>query len=402
MSGSGGDDGTADTPLFITECINGGNVQGRAVVGGIAGRAGTYTTIQACLNEERASILGTRPNKPFPAGIVGITYGTVSYCANFGTAASGEFDGSNINYAAGYYAAGIAGGTHYWTDATGARVSPLPEVYGCYNAGWVLANGNYRQRHIVGNNEGYCHDNIAVEGFVPDAGDKIVYGDEPGDSDATGVASGNYLVQEAIFKSNAVIDNTTQATALSVLNTSGDKDGWVYYWALSTNGLNDGYPALNTQAIGNTDISSATVSLAGNAQYTGLAAVPKAQVTFGGVSLVQGIDFKVIPQEDATEVTTAGTAPYTAHIVAIGGTYSGTVTQTLAYGIDAGDLAGCTVLIDPKPFNWESQEPTEADVHVYNLAGGEIDPAEYTFALDQNDTDLSVLDCGSNGAVKAR
>jgi hypothetical protein len=403
MSGSGKDDGTSEDPISISECVNSGNIQGRAVVGGIIGRAGTYTTIQACINEEDTNVVATRPNKPFPAGIVGVTYGNVSYCANFGTVASGEFNGIEITITkAGYYAAGIAGGTHYWTNEAGTRISPLPEVYGCYNAGWILANGNYRQRHIVGNNEGYCHDNIAVEGFVPDAGDKIVYGDEPGDSDATGVASGNYLVTGVIFKSNAVIDSATQATSLSVLNTSGDKDGWLYYWALSTDGLNDGYPALNTQAVGNTDISSATVSLASDAQYTGLASVPKAKVTFDGVTLIQGIDFKVIPEDNATEVTATGATPYTAHIVAIGGTYTGTATQTLAYGIKAGNLSDCTVLIDPKPFNWEAQEPTAGDIHAYNLAGGEINSGEYTFALDQNDSDLSTLENGSKGAVNAK
>ena len=402
-SGAGGDDGRAEYPLTITECVNTGNIQGRSVVGGIIGRAGTYTTIQACINESGTFVVATRPNKPFPAGIVGVTYGTASYCANFGTIASGEFNGTRlVSTKAGYYAAGIAGATHFWTDGSGGRISPMPEVYGCYNAGLVLASGNFRQRHIVGNNDGYSHDNIGVTGFVAGSGDELVYGNKPEDLDASGTAARNYLVTEEAFKTNLVIEEASPETPLSLLNTAGDKEGWVYYWARPDGNVNQGYPLLNTQSIGNTDISSAVVSLEANAQYTGIAAVPKATVTYGGVTLEQGIDFKVIPQEDATDVTASGQTPYRAYIVAIGSTYTGTATQTLAYGIDAGDLSNCTVLIEPKQFNWEAQEPATADVHVYNMAGGELDSSEYTFKLDLNDRDLSELEGGGKGAVNAK
>ena len=108
----------------------------------------------------------------------------------------------------------------------------------------------------------------------------------------------------------------------------------------------------------------ATVEFAANAQYTGLAATPKATVTLNGKQLQQDADFRVVPQKDAVEVTAADSKPYTATVQGIGA-YSGEA-GSFAYGIDKGDLANCTVTFDTKVFNWTAQEPAATGVHVKN------------------------------------
>ena len=411
----GSDDGMAAGAgaLAVTNCTNSGSVYGYSFPAGIVGRAGTYTQISGCINDSAATILGSRATKPFPAGIVGSSYGTVSYCGNLGTIVAGTWTGQSgaITQSGGYFASGIAGNLSCFTkdvDGEQQNASGTPEVYGCYNAGAVKAIDNMRQRALVGDNGGYVHDNVAVAGLVYN--DRLVYGMYADDTETSGgTVYNNVLLSAEDFKANNAYDpakqdsvsryNPNTTNAIAVLNVGADKDGWGTYWTKSDGKVNGGNPALNSQVDWPaTDLSAATVEFAANAQYTGLAATPKATVTLNGRQLQQDTDFRVVPQEGAVEVTAADSKPYTAKVQGIGA-YSGEA-GSFAYGIDKGDLANCTVTFDTKVFNWTAQEPAAAGVHVKNAAGQEIDSSEYTFAFDQSDKNLSNIDASGNATTE--
>lgn len=411
----GSDDGMAAgaDALAVTNCTNSGSVYGYSFPAGIVGRAGTYTRISGCINDSAATILGSRATKPFPAGIVGGSYGTVSYCGNLGTIVAGTWtgEGGAITQSGGYFASGIAGNLSCFTkdvDGEQQNASGTPEVYGCYNAGAVKAIDNMRQRALVGDNGGYVHDNVAVAGLVYN--DRLVYGMYADDTEMSGgTVYNNVLLSADDFKANNAYDpakqdsvsryNPNTTNAIAVLNVNADKDGWGTYWTKSNGSVNGGNPALNSQVNWPaTDLSAATVEFAANAQYTGLAATPKATVMLNGKQLQQDTDFRVVPQKDAIEVTAADSKPYTATVVGIGA-YSGEA-GSFAYGIDKGDLANCTVTFDTKVFNWTAQEPVASGVHVKNVAGKEIDSSEYTFAFDQSDKNLSNVDASGNATTE--
>lgn len=411
----GSDDGMAAGAgaLAVTNCMNSGSVYGYSFPAGIVGRAGTYTQISGCINDSAATILGSRATKPFPAGIVGSSYGTVSYCGNLGTIVAGTWTGQGgaITQSGGYFASGIAGNLSCFTknvDGEQQNASGMPEVYGCYNAGAVKAIDNMRQRALVGDNGGYVHDNVAVAGLVYN--DRLVYGMYADDTETSGgTVYNNVLLSADDFKANNAYDPAKQDTvsrynpnttnAIAVLNVGADRDGWGTYWTKSDGKVNGGNPALNSQVNWPaTDLSAATVEFAANAQYTGLAATPKATVTLNGKQLQQDTDFRVIPQDGAIEVTAADNKPYTAKVQGIGA-YSGEA-GSFAYGIDKGDLANCTVTFDTKVFNWTAQELAATGVHVKNAAGKEIDSSEYTFAFDQSDKNLSNVDASGNATVE--
>ena len=411
----GSDDGMAAGAgaLAVTNCTNSGSVYGYSFPAGIVGRAGTYTQISGCINDSAATILGSRATKPFPAGIVGSSYGTVSYCGNLGTIVAGTWTGQGgaITQSGGYFASGIAGNLSCFTkdvDGEQQNASGTPEVYGCYNAGAVKAIDNMRQRALVGDNGGYVHDNVAVAGLVYN--DRLVYGMYADDTETSGgTVYNNVLLSADDFKANNAYDpakqdsvsryNPNTTNAIAVLNVGADKDGWGTYWTKSDGKVNGGNPALNSQVNWpTTDLSAATVEFAANAQYTGLAATPKATVTLNGKQLQQDTDFRVVPQKDAVEVTAADSKPYTATVQGIGA-YSGEA-GSFAYGIDKGDLANCTVTFDTKVFNWTAQEPAASGVHVKNAAGKEIDSSEFTFAFDQSDKNLSNVDASGNATTE--
>ena len=411
----GSDDGMAAGAgaLAVTNCTNSGSVYGYSFPAGIVGRAGTYTQISGCINDSAATILGSRATKPFPAGIVGSSYGTVSYCGNLGTIVAGTWtgQGGTITQSGGYFASGIAGNLSSFTknvDGEQQNASGTPELYGCYNAGAVKAFDNMRQRALVGDNGGYVHDNVAVAGLVYN--DRLVYGMYADDTETSGgTVYNNVLLSADDFKANNAYDpakqdnvsryNPNTTNAIAVLNVNADKDGWGTYWTKSNGKVNGGNPALNSQVDWPaTDLSAATVEFAANAQYTGLAATPKATVTLNGKQLQQDTDFRVVPQEGAIEVTAADGKPYTAKVQGIGA-YSGEA-GSFAYGIDKGDLANCTVTFDTKVFNWTAQEPAATGVHVKNAAGKEIASSEYTFAFDQSDKNLSNIDASGNATTE--
>ena len=411
----GSDDGMAAGAgaLAVTNCMNSGSVYGYSFPAGIVGRAGTHTQISGCINDSAATILGSRATKPFPAGIVGSSYGTVSYCGNLGTIVAGTWtgEGGTITQSGGYFASGIAGNLSSFTknvDGEQQNASGTPELYGCYNAGAVKAMDNMRQRALVGDNGGYVHDNVAVAGLVYN--DRLVYGMYADDTETSGGnVYNNVLLSADDFKANNAYDpakqdnvsryNPNTTNAIAVLNVNADKDGWGTYWTKSNGKVNGGNPALNSQVDWPaTDLSAATVEFAANAQYTGLAATPKATVALNGKQLQQDTDFRVVPQDGAVEVTAADSKPYTAKVQGIGA-YSGEA-GSFAYGIDKGDLANCTVTFDTKVFNWTAQEPAATGVHAKNAAGKEIASSEYTFAFNQSDKNLSNIDASGNATTE--
>lgn len=401
-SSVGGDEGSADDPIVLKGCVNGGVIYGRAAAGGIAGQSGTYATVVGCVNASDAYVVATRWNKPAPGGIVGRVYGTVCYCVNLGTVASAVWDNEDLRTfkkSAGYYCGGIAGMTLGYTaagdDGNNASASPVSEVYNCYNAGPIVVQSGFRSRNIVGNNEGYAHDNVALSGMCDQ--DMCVYGVGALESDTTGSFANNVVVEESVLKSSGkmtykyrVSDESQSAgyswatgeaeSVVSFLNSGAEAAGWAAYWVdANGDGANKGFPVLDWQAASyqKTDLSRAALTLVANAKYCGSQAVPTVSAKLNGKTLVQGVDFKVIPDENGIAVT-SGTTPYKARIEGVGW-YEGTSIDEVSYGIDKGDLSACSAIVESKLFNWEAQEPQS--VTVKDAAGNVVPATEYEFAL---------------------
>ena len=371
------DAGKEGAELAITGCVNTGRIDGYHAVGGIAGTAGTYTTITRAHNS--GAVYSYRWNKPAGAGIAGQAYGDVTYCYNTGDVESVP--------GAGYYCAGIVGMLfRYWKPGL-VPDSPEPRVHSCYNAGHIYVNsgsGNWKQGGIVGQNDGYVHDNVLLRGTCYDNR----FGSDPGSD--YGTWGSNTLVNDSELKSN---------TALLALNALCDSDGWnTYFTLVSAESKNAGRPILNMEAtsLGLNDLSTGTVAatLTANAPYTGLESVPTIAVTFDGATLTQNVDYKVIPETGATAYT-GDTTPYEATIVGIGD-YTGTAPGTVAYGITTGDLATCTVKVDTKKFNWQDQTPTKDMVHVYDVAGNAVDSVNWDFST-QGDSSGRYVNYKSGG-----
>ena len=387
MAGNGND------PIVIAYCTNYGDVYALNAVGGIAGHAGTYTSIKGCVNSNKASgvrtyIVGTRWNKPAPAGIVGSTSGDVAYCANLGTILSGTWtneDARQYKTGNGYYVAGIVGMLSYYskvdsTTQSVAQLSPTPEVYGCYNAGDILAGSGMRQRGIVGENDGHVHDCALLKGTVES--DKIAYGDQPGDSEANGTVS-NCKVYTA--------DELKTDEPIALLNAGGSPSEFEsgFYWKRTTGSdvqAHYGYPVLSTNTVAPTpiDLSSATATSTSplqNARYNGAKGggetIPSVTVKVGSTTLTAGVDYYVVPQANATEISEGASTPqpYRATVKGIG-RYTGTI-ENVAYGISKGRLADCTMTVEGRTFNYNVQYPTVDMTTVKTKSGVVIDPSEY-------------------------
>lgn len=405
--------------IHVTNCHNKGDVMGNSSPAGVVAAAGTYTEIEGCTNAAGTIVMGTRWNKPFPAGITSSTYGQVRYCANYGTVMSGKWndeEARTYTLQDGYYASGIAGATRAYEDKKYNRLSPVPEVYGCYNTGSILAGDNMRQRGIVGDNEGNVYNNLLLENVVYN--DRIAYGLYSGDDEAGGGSfSNNYVISADLLKNNGLFsfvstdaykveaDDNGTMSALSVLNAAGDSTSWCTYWVSDTSKANSGYPVLNTSVDWElTPITNATVELEENAAYTSVVgSVPRAKVTLNGKQLVQGVDFRVVPDATAIEITekAENTTPYTATVVGIGN-YTGTAAQTFNYGILTGDISTCSASVESTRFDWEAHTVTPGDVTLTTLSGTKVDPSEYTVAFDQTDPDLTVNEeTGEKEAVNA-
>ena len=399
------DDGAdGEDPLVIEDCMNYGDVYGRCTVGGIAGKASSYTTITGCVNSNKKTatgssvntyIVATRWNKPSPAGIVGTANGIVSYCANLATVASGSWsdEGSRlIKVQSGYYAAGIAGMLTYFdnrADEHGGKSTPVSEVFSCYNAGTITAVANMRQRGIVGQNDGYTHDNVLLEGVVYN--DNIVYGEKPDEIEASGTVGENRVYTASDLRGDKA------AEAVAFLNRNSDANGWDQFWIIPVDatqrGLNQGFPLLESQnpwGDSATLITNATVALDEDAPYTGSASSPKVTVTLDGVELVANADYRVLPQEDAIMPSTS--RPYRASVVGLG-RYAGTAAQTVAYDIRAGDIGTCNLKVAVHTFDFEEHVPKVSDVTVTTPAGTVVDPDEYTYqVVDADGNEIHPID----------
>ena len=393
MAGNGSD------PLKIADCTNYGDIYALNAAGGIAGYAGTYTSICKCINSERTNglshvrswVVATRWNKPAPAGIVGSTCGDVSYCANFGTIVSGSWDDESkrtYKTASGYYVAGIAGMLSYYskvdaTTQTVTRVSPLPEVYGCYNAGTISAVSGMRQRGIVGENEGWVHHCALLQGVVDN--DAIAYGGSAGDTEASGRVSDCTVYSASELKAEAPIE---LMNAPCTLNDWSNGAYWVPSVG-STQLQNFGYPVLSASngkpELARKDVSKASATCTSNALYNGGSAgneaVPTLSVTLEGSELTRNVDYYIVPQSGAVEVTTSG-QPYKATVVGIGA-YKGSLAD-IPYGISKGYLSECSVTVDGATFNYEVQYPALSSVTVKTPDGAVVSPDEYEIASLEN------------------
>ena len=411
FSSTGNDDGMRDQEaIAVSNCTNWGDILGFVFPAGIVGRAGTYTTITDCLSGVTASgaiayggngayVIAQRWNKPFPAGIVGSTYGDVSYCANFAYVASAS------NYSrsgtgtpsyttqAGYYAAGIAGNTSRYTNKDLSPKSPQPEIYACYNAGSIIAKDNMRQRALVGDNGGFVHDNVALQGCV--STNDLLYGDDPDESEASGGSSArNQFVTADQLRCTAFVDEASGTTACGLLNYFIAADNWANFWVKGTSaGVNNGYPILKRQNTASpTSITNATTALRADAEYSGAEAVPQATVALpNGTRLEQNVDFKVVPQAGATAVSVydANKRPYAATVVGMGA-YAGTANAKFNYGIDRGNIANCAISqTSTRQFNARAQSVTADDFSVVTTAGVAAPASEYSVALKSDDANLT-------------
>lgn len=386
-----------NSALVIKDCVNRGTLYAYAFPAGIAGRTGTYVDIIGCVNgsaTKDVQIIATRPTKPFGSGIAGSVKGTVSYCANYASVHSGSWkngEGSDVSLKGGYYTSGLVGNTIYYTkaneDGDQVRYTPLPEVVSCFSGGAVKALDNMRQRLLVGDNAGYVHNCVGLQGLCYK--DYLVYGMYEGDTESSGGTWDNlFAVSDDCVLDGTVIEDT-ELTALGLLNAQAAKDDYAYYW-VCIQGENDGYPLLNTQlddSFARTDLKNAQVELEANASYNGAAAVPRAKVTLEGRILTQNVDFKVIP-DDPKAVELSEEPVYTATIQGMGA-FTGTADLKLSYGISKGNLGSCNVTVASRIFNWESQMPASSEVQVKDAAGNLVDPSEYTYALDPQNTALT-------------
>ena len=403
------DDGAdGNDPLTMSHCTNYGDVYARVTAGGIVGKAGSYTTIAECLtankrdyddNEVPTYVVATRWNKPGPGGVVGTANGSVSYCANFATIASGVWKDESVRTIStqdGYYVAGIVGMLTYFDDqavAHGQQATPVPEVFSCFNAGDIIAGANMRQRGIVGENNGYVFDNVLLAGVV--SNDDVVYGDEASENEASGTVGENrvYTAKD--------LHGAKAAEAVAFLNKNSEANGWQRYWILprdaSADGLNAGYPLLDSQdpwGSDKTSVANASVSLAADAPYTGGESTPSAAVTLDGLSLTENADYYVVPQAQAIEPSTG--KKYRASVVGLG-RYSGTATQKFAYDIVAGDFGKCTLTVASHTFDYKEQFPNAEDVTIRTQAGTVVPSDEYTLTLvdDAGDEIAAPVDVGA-------
>ena len=354
--------GGSTVTATLSDCQNTGKVLGLGAVGGICGQAGSYTVVTRCSNE--GMISATRYTKPIPAGICGRSYGLISYCYNLGDV--------ETTTGGGYYAAGIVGMLHsIGRDANNQVI--VPEMYACYNAGHIIAStASYRSGSLVGElDEGYIHHCFSLE-------KRSVRDDVSGLDSYTGTI--DYKTTYQVAESAAC-----SAENLANLNALAANDGWgVYFAEPQENNYNNQskLPVLVTGSFDDAkDLSGYTNATVGEgtAAYSASAdPVPTVSVRIGSTTLVQNVDYRVIPQA-GTAGCSAGSTTYQATIEGIGH-YTGILPVKATYRIGKGSISSCTVTAESKYFNWEQQKPDK--VTVYDAAGNVVDESQYTWDVD--------------------
>lgn len=359
MSGSGDsteiDYGSKDDILYAQRCLTDKNAQvtGLYSGGGIVGSAGSYTVITECANAALVTV--NRWNKPAGGGIVGQSHGTVSFCGNTGTVKTAT--------GGGYYVAGIAGMLLQYAKADGTHTTPTPEMYSCYSAGKIDALPGNKSSGLIGQNDGNLHDCLVLKDTCAD-GD-IYHVDDS--------SSGTY--SNCAYVSATDLRATSAVAALNKQRNGGE---WDNYFVLSTGGQNNGYPVLKrfANATSTTPLSSVSATCTENAPYTGGEAIPRLEVTMGGKTLTQDVDFYVVPQEGATDLGDG----YSASIVGIG-SYSGTQSNVCTYNIVKGDLATCLVSIKSSKFDYSEKTLAAGDITVTDVYGNKLPSDWFTYTF---------------------
>ncbi|MGI6032286.1 MAG: leucine-rich repeat protein [Coriobacteriales bacterium] len=389
--------------LVVRDCTMAASVKGRAQVGGVVGSAGTHTDISFCKTTENGQsdqeLRGMRWNKPMVGGIVGQTFGNVSYCYN-------KID-CYTDTGGGYFVAGIAGSlTTYSSSDNDAATSPTPNLGACYFTGVVhsgekeYANGTtyYHQGGVVGENYGYVHDSYCIEGHVLNVTSTETYvpmvGENHGSvSDATVQEISAEEMQEKSFcgKLNA-------NTSVDAYQAGED------FFLPAADGENDGYPvfASDPEAVkGSEELTESELSQEGQglAEYRADAnPVPALSLTYGEDQLVQGADYYVLPDENALDdngktrdvSSLGGDETFSAKVVGIGKYESdatGVPGFTASYQIGRGEFSSCTAVIVGETFDYKAHELTSDKITVYDAAGGVVPSDQYTFSAPENMVD---------------
>ena len=372
-------DGDPADQMLVADCYNEGQVTGLVASGGIVGETGVYCTITRCYNGTVSSatdwtsnqvagkLTSTRWNKPLSGGICGVTRsGTISYCANYAEVR---------NIQTGYYMAGIAGCIFTSDDYPGVT----GEIYSCLNTGGIYTINEstateYREAGICGDNEGYVHDCIMLEGCVPYHSDSAIGNMDWG-------VYGNLFV-----KSAGELASADSAALLNAL--ASQSQDWSQYWFINRTG----YPVLNSwvslsdsDRIELTADSVASVTQIVPAPYVGKDAVtiPTMQVTLSdGTVLVQNTDFYVVGQEGAYEMS--ATERYTCSIVGIG-LYRGTMADCGKYSIGASSLDDAQLQVGAMGYNFGKVVfPTNvsATINGATIAASEFDYVVYASGVN--------------------
>jgi putative cell wall-binding protein len=391
--------------LYVSNCVNTGFVNGLHAVGGIVGAAGTNTVITRCANgiaddTESGHVRSTRWNKAATGGIAGQSFGDISYSRNHAQVE---------NTKTGYYTAGICG-MFLKLDAQ----TTDPEIFACYSTGNIYCGGTtgspFREGGIVGENNGYVHDNVFLYGTVS----SHIAGTRSDDQIAVGRDYGVVMNSTVVYPTRIMADENEGAyiksgQAVAILNRLAAAGDWQNYYLISPD-ANNGYPVLNGEAPAASAIDlslvACTITLEGHAPYTAVYnPVPrlKVSVTVDGevINLVEGADYRVVADPTAlgedgicTGVT-GGEAPYQASIEGIGG-YGGSPATTVAYGIIKGDFRECTVVAESA--TWTGENLNNPKITVIDAGGGIVPADSYDYVINDGNPCVSVH---SNYQVRA-
>ncbi|NHM14291.1 N-acetylmuramoyl-L-alanine amidase family protein [Xiamenia xianingshaonis] len=376
---------SAKNTVTLSRCTNTGNVQGYVAVGGVVGRAGSYTVVYGCSNgrmnpQNECWVAGARANKPMVGGVAGSSYGDIAFCMNTGNVGTGFYNASTGKFSqnSGYHCGGIAGALQQYKNDDNSDKTPRSQAYSCMNVGQLYSLGG-RTRNIAGLNEdGVVYDCVALANLVHDANEANA--NQIAFENMEGV---NAVVSVSQLKNNEVLSGSEYQglTPIGILNRNGDDFDWSTYFVLPTpSTVNGGFPVLNGEAGGvaqnPVSIDGAAVSCAAPAAWLGVpGAIPTMNVVVGGKQLKQNVDFCVVPQETAVDMGDG----YVAAIQGIGA-YTGQTTGT--YRIGKGSLANFRVSADAVVFDWNKHVVTSSDVSVMN-GDVRVDPSEYTVSVSK-------------------
>jgi hypothetical protein len=384
-------DGDPDDKTYIERCYNKGQVTGLVATGGIVGETGVYCYVTACFNGDvndttqvAGKVISARWNKPVSGGIIGRTNGgDITYCANYAEVR---------NIQTGYYMAGIAGCLFESDD----HPEKMCEMYSCMNTGGVYTvntdkGTEYREAGICGQNEGYIHDCLSMNGCVPYHSDACI-----GASDW-----GLYSNLESWDKDRL---QTGEAAAYLNANAAQEQD-WTYYWFINGSGFpvlniwadlqEDDYITLSTGEGG----TIASVETTASAPYVGGegGSIPTLKITLNdGTVLTQNTDFYVVPDENAVEMSEE--AIYNASVVGLG-RFKGTVTNCAKYAIGASTLKDANVVVGNMDYNGGNVViPTSVSARINKST---IDPTEYEYVIYSAHVTSEMVDQGKSGCTVA-